>query len=318
MKTLKTFEFPDNLKADAKKAVRLEWITVLYLLSTAFIVYLTMGSSQSMKTAWFEDLISLTPSVSFLIASKFINKTPTERFPYGYHRVVSIAYLVSSFALFGIGLYLFLDSGMKLINQEHVSIGSVEIFGERIWLGYLMIAAMLYGTFPALILGHMKIPLAKKLHDKNLYSDAIMNKADWMTASAAILGITGIGFGLWWADAVAAIIISIDILYDGFRNLKQAVFDLMDEIPKTVEGDKIEPILDRVQEVLRTESWIQESSIRIREEGHIFTGEGFFIPKDEEHLLERTEELTKKIQGLDWKMHHFTLTPVKSISQQDV
>ena len=32
-----------------------------------------------------------------------------------------------------------------------------------------------------------------------------------------MLGVVGIGFGLWWADSVAASVISIDILRDGRR-----------------------------------------------------------------------------------------------------
>ena len=41
-----------------------------------------------------------------------------------------------------------------------------------------------------------------------LYADAKMNKADWLTATAAMVGVVGIGVGLWWVDAVAAIAIS--------------------------------------------------------------------------------------------------------------
>ena len=42
-----------------------------------------------------------------------------------------------------------------------------------------------------------------------------MNRADWLTALAAVVGVIGIGAGLWWADAVAAIVISLEITRDG-------------------------------------------------------------------------------------------------------
>jgi len=153
MKELNKFEYPEELKSDFKKAKRLEWITIAYLISTAITVYLTMGNSQAMKTAWFEDLLSLTPSISFLIATKVFMKSPNKDFPYGYHRVVSIAYLCSALALFSVGGFLLIDSTITLIKQEHATIGTVILFGHQIWLGYLMIAAMLYSTFPAFILG---------------------------------------------------------------------------------------------------------------------------------------------------------------------
>lgn len=61
-----------------------------------------------------------------------------------------------------------------------------------------------------------------------------MNKADWLTAAAAIVGVTGIGLGIWWADAAAAAFISFDILRDGLRNTWTAVKDLVDQVPRTV------------------------------------------------------------------------------------
>jgi len=45
-----------------RRAVRLEWLTVAYLISAVFFIYLTLGSSQAMKTAWFEDILSLIPA----------------------------------------------------------------------------------------------------------------------------------------------------------------------------------------------------------------------------------------------------------------
>ena len=132
MKQISNFEFPEELKADFKKARRLEWVTIAYLLSTAGLIYLTMGNSQAMKTAWFEDLLSLTPSVSFLIAARIYHKRPNKDFPYGYHRVVSIAYLCSALALFSVGAFLVFDSVMTLVRAEHASIGTVVVLGHQV------------------------------------------------------------------------------------------------------------------------------------------------------------------------------------------
>ncbi len=110
------------------------------------------------------------------------------------------------------GLVILGDSALRLVKAEHPSIGVIELFGHQIWLGWLMIGALLYTGIPVVFLRRKKLKLAAELHDKVLYADAEMNRADWMTAGAAILGIVGIGAGLWWADAVAAIFISLDIV----------------------------------------------------------------------------------------------------------
>jgi cation diffusion facilitator family transporter len=275
-----------------------------------------MGNSQAMKTAWFEDLLSLTPSASFLIASRLALKEPNGDFPYGYHRAASIAYLCSAVALLAVGGFLLVDSTITLLKAEHPTIGTVVLFGKQVWLGYLMIAAMLWSTFPSLYLGLKKLPLAEQLHDKNLYTDAEMNKADWMTAVAAIVGVVGIGFGLWWADAAAAAIISLDIVRDGYSNLKQAVFDLMNQVPKTVDEKKPDPLIRQVQDTLKKHDWVRDSTIRLREEGHVYFGEGFVVCADGADLAGKLEDLSREVEGLDWRIQEFVITPVRQLPQE--
>lgn len=317
MKPIRNFEFPDELKPDFKKAKRLEKITIGYLLSTALVIYLTMGNSQAMKTAWFEDLLSLTPSISFLVASRIFFKNPTREFPYGYHRVVSIAYLCSALALFAVGGFLIFDAVKTLVQADRPTIGLVVVLGQPIWLGYLMIAALLWGVIPAIFLGRMKLPIAEKLHEKNLYTDAQMNKADWMTGAAAIGGILGIGLGWWWADAVAAAFISLDILHDGYINLRQAVFDLMNQIPKTVNNQETDPLIDQIKNYLKDQDWVDEYEVRLREEGHIYVGEGFVIAKNDENLTRKIAETSGYIEKMDWRIHEFLIVPVMDIPKPE-
>jgi cation diffusion facilitator family transporter len=313
MKTIDRFEYPPDLQKLFKKAKRLEWITIIYLISAVIVMLLAMGKSQAMKTAWFDDFLSLTPSISFLIASRIYLKKPNQEFPYGYHRVVSIAYLCSSLALFSVGGFLIIDSVLTLIEQDRPTIGMITLFGKSFWLGYLMIAALVYGSVPPVILGRLKLPLAEKLHEKNLYTDAEMSKADWMTGLAAILGIIGIGFGFWWADALAAAIISLDIMYDGYKNLKQAVVDLMNQEPKTVNNQETDPLIKIVQDYLARKTWIRDVRVRLREEGHIYMGEAFIIPAEDLNLTELITEASQEVRKINWKIQELVITPVKEL-----
>ncbi len=317
MKPIKNFEFPPELQPLYRKAKRLEWITIAYLSLTVVLMYLTMGNSQAMKTAWFEDLLSLTPSVAFLIVSRMFLKPANDEFPYGYHKVVSIAYLCSSLALFSVGVFLVFDSASTLIKADRPTIGTIVIFGKQIWLGYLMIAVLIWGTVPAIFLGKAKLPLAEKLHEKNLYTDAEMQKADWMTGFAAIVGILGIGLGFWWADSVAAAIIALDIIKDGYKNLKQALFDLMDQIPKTVNNQETDPLVKHIEEYLRGKTWIKESAIRLREDGHIYFGEAFVVPAVTANLTEHIERTSQEIEKMHWHLHEFIITLVSKLPSSE-
>lgn len=316
MKSIKKFELPGHLRETRKKAVRLEWITLVYLISVSVVMYFVLGSSQAMKAAWLEDVLSLIPSAGFLIADKINDKPPNKKFPFGYHRVFSIAFLVGAVALLGMGLYLLFDSAMTLLKTEHPTIGHSTLFGYVIWMGWPMILALLYSAGPAMWLGAKKIPLAKKLHNKLLYTDSSAQKADYLTALAAILGILGVGMGLWWADAAAAIFISGSILKDGVKHTKTAALDLMDRYPKRLLVEDEDEIILDVENRVRSWPWVTEAKVRFREAGQVYFGQIAVVPKGAIDL-DKIEKGYEEIRNMHWKIYDFTIDPVKELPDWD-
>lgn len=307
-------ELPPEQDAANRRAIRLEWISIAYWVSMITLLYFVLGSSQAMKAAWIEDILALFPPVAFLIASRFRHREPNADFPWGYHRSITAAYLVATVALFVLGLYILIESVDKLLSGVHPAIGMVEVLEWQVWLGWLMLGALAYGLVPPLILGRMKQPLADTLHDKVLFADAKMNRADWLTAGAAMVGVVGIGLGLWWADAVAAIVISLDILHDGQRYLREAFSDLMDEHPKTYDESGPHPVIEQIKLELDAVPWIDEAAVRMREHGHLLTGDIWVVPKGpEEGLTGRLERLAERLHDLDWRVHDVVLAPVTSL-----
>jgi cation diffusion facilitator family transporter len=317
MKTTPDFEFPPEQKAALNKARKLEWITISYLISVIVVMYLAMGSSQAMKTAWLDDMLSLVPSVVFLISSRIAVRPPNKQFPYGFHRAVSIAFLCASLALFFMGGWLLGESIFKLVQAEHPTVGAVTLLGHTFWLGWLMIPALLWSAIPAMILGRLKLPVAKQIHDKVLHTDASMNKADWLTAAAALVGVVGIGLGYWWADSAAAALISLEIIRDGFRNLKHVVFDLMDERPTTVDHQRTDDVPEKIRGRLESLPWVKEAAVRMREEGHVYFGEAFVVVSDEEDLTQRLHRAVEECADLNWRIHDLVITPVLSLGDAD-
>ena len=315
---MREFELPPQLQDVQRRAVRLEWITIGYMLSAVVLLALTLGQSQAMKAAWIEDLLSLLPPAAFLIAARLRNRRADAKFPWGLHRAVTVAYVFAALALLVMGGYVFLDSALKLIRAEHPPIGVIQLFGQEVWLGWLMIAALVYSGLPAVFLGRAKRRLADDLHDKVLYADAEMNKADWMTVSAAIVGIIGIGFGLWWADAVAALFISVDIVHDGWKNVRAAVHDLMDARPRRHDAREYHPIVEQMNEAVNETAWVERGAVRLREEGHVFTGEVMVVPSEEAladgaALMQRLEELAEQLLSLEWKVYDIVVVPVRNL-----
>jgi divalent metal cation (Fe/Co/Zn/Cd) transporter len=306
-------ELPPEQERAMRRAVRLEWFTIAYMLTALVAVYFALGSSQAMKAAWLEDMLSLVPPAAFLIANRYRDRRPTEEMEWGYHRAISVAYLAGAIAIVALGAFILFDSSHKLILAEHPSIGLVEVFDWHFWQGWLMIAVLVYTGVPPVILGLMKKPLAEKLHDKVLYADAEMQRADWMTAGAAGVGVIGIGFGIWWLDSAAAIVIALDVVHDGMRYVSRATLNLMDARPRTYDESKPHPLKLQVEKELLEMDWVREAIVRMRELGQVFELGVLVVPATDDELPDRVEETIERLKALDWKAHDVTVTVVRSL-----
>ena len=309
-------ELPQKQVQVLHRAIRLEWITIGFLAVTVTLVFLVLGNSQAMKAAWLEDLLSFIPPIAFLIAVRINRRPPTPDHPYGFHRSVGIGHLVAAVALTTMGTFLIIDSGIGLLRGEHPTIGTVVLFGQVLWLGWLMIGVMALIAVPPVFIGRAKLKLARDLHNKVLYADADMNKADWMTAVGSIVGVAGVGIGLWWLDYVAALFIAGSILYDGFRNLKAAVLDLMDERATTFDDKKPHPVGREVEKYLRGQHWVAAVGCRTRDEGHVFHIEAFIVPRGRRApSLKRLEAAKQACIEIDWRVRDIVLVLVSELPE---
>lgn len=310
-------DLPEEQQTAFAKAIRLERISIGIRIFTVAIIFSLAGSSQAMKAAWIEDSLAFLPPIAFLIAVRFIGRAPTVKHPYGYHRAVGVGHLVSAVTLLGLGLYLLIDSTMGLIAAEHPPIGLLEILGISVWSGWLMAAASVIVVIPSVILGRMKMQLAPVLHNKMLYADADMNKADWMTGLATGVGILLVGTGLWWADAAAAIFISFDIIRDGLKNLRGCLADLIDARITTTDSKDPHPLLADVREALEAYDWVAEADVRARDQGQVFHTEAFVVPHGGKMpTLDELEEARAYCGDLDWKLHDLVVIPVADLPDE--
>ncbi|MGO1538133.1 MAG: cation diffusion facilitator family transporter [Leucobacter sp.] len=307
---------PENQAKALKSAVRWQIFTICYTAVTIAIVALVLGNSQAMKTAWIEDMLSLLPQISFLIALPFARRKPTAKHPYGQHRAMSVGHLVAGVALFTVGATLAFESASGLIRGEHPTIGTINLFGNTLWLGWLMIAVMAVVVIGPFIYGRAKSKLAPILHDKLLYADADMAKADWHTNVATIIGVLGVGLGVWWLDGAAAVFISLGIIWDGARNTRAAISDLMDQRARTVDNKERHPLADDVLDHLQSVSWIADAGIRMRDQGHVFHVEVFVKPLNGMVTTEQAAQISDDLNELDWKIQDVVVALCDELPEQ--
>lgn len=318
MKSMGRTDLPAAQQEALQKAIRWEWFTIGYTSITIVLIAFVVGGSQAMKTAWIEDMLSLIPQVAFLVSLLFIRHPPSQSFPYGLHRVMGVGHLVAGVALLAIGGNLAVESIGGLIRQEHPAIGTVQLFGQTIWLGWLMVAVMILVVPGPFFYGHAKAKLAPKLHNKVLYADADMAKADWTTTVASVVGVLGIGMGLWWLDGAAALFISLGIVRDGYRNTRSAVLDLMDQRARTHDDEEPHPLMRRIVRDLEAQPWVREASVRMRDMGQVFHVEAFVVPHRRRVRLDSVEDARQRIAGLDWKVQDVVVIPVATLPDETV
>lgn len=303
------FDLPPERAADLRKARRLEIGTVLFLASAATLLGITMGGSQAMRTSFFEDILSALPAIAFLICSRIARRKPNARYPYGYHGVVSIGYLAASLALLAMGVLLFTEAVIKLVAVERTTIGGMTLCGHTIWAGWPMIAALAYSAIPGFLLGRAKLKLAPRIHDKILYADAQMMRADWMAEVGTAISVLGVGLGLWWLDPIVALLLSAEISKDGTVNVLVAARDLMEHRPMRTDRSGPEPLPEELKRRIERLDWVERASIRMREVGHVFFGEVFVKPNGVyEDLPAKIERAIEDAKSINWRLHDVTIT----------
>lgn len=308
---------PEEVRRAAHRAVVLEWVSIGWLVLTVSLVALVMGSSQAMKAAWIEDLLSFVPPIAFLVALRLTRRRPTRHRPYGDHRAAGVGHLVAAVALTVLGLVLVGDSALTLLQGEHPAIGTMLVFGHAVWQGWLMIAVMLFSTPGSVILGRLKQKPAEVLHDRVLYADADMNKADWQSQLATVVGVAGVGLGLWWFDSAAAIFVGVGIVKDGWSNLRHATENLTDRRATVIDGTRPHPLIDRAERVAWAFPWVRHAGARVRDEGHVFHMEMFVVPEHGADVtVGRCTELREALQDLDWKLEDVVVVPVAELPEE--
>lgn len=301
---------PPAQEALLRRAERVEWLTVFLLSAVVLMMFLVVGQSQAMKTAWVEDMLSLVPPIAFLVAARFSRKPPDGEYINGHARAFDVAFLVAAVALTGVGVALVYGSASALLQQEHATVGVVEIGGRVVWQGWLMIAALVVSSIPPVLLGRPKMRLARELHLKPLHTDADMNKADWMTGLTGVVGVVGIGAGWWWADAASALVISASVLRDGLGNLRKVMRDLHDARPETIERGRGDPAVGRVRSAVEALDWVVACDVRLHEEGPRLSGVVTVTPRDARALPARLAQAHAAARTAHWRIDNITVSLV--------
>ena len=166
-----------------------------------------------------------------LIAAQ-ISKRPSDyRATYGYQRVGLLAAVINGLSLFGISVFIFMESYQRFISPPPINI-SVML--------PIAIGGLIGNIVMVFILGHGH-------HDLNIKSAWLHVLGDTLSSIGVIIsGVILYLTGWTYADPVAGFLIGIIILSGGIRVVKEATGIFLELVPK---GFDVEDIAKRIAEL---------------------------------------------------------------------
>jgi divalent metal cation (Fe/Co/Zn/Cd) transporter len=128
-----------------------------------------------------------------------------------------------------------------------------------------------------------------------------------------MIGVAGLGLGIWWTGAAVAVLISLRIFKDGVTNLSGSVLALMDEHPRRAGEACRAPLLDRHVAELGWMPELQDARMRLREKGHVYFCDITVALASERDVTGQLERISRRVRALEWRMHDIVVVPMRSL-----
>ena len=208
-----------------QKIIRASWWAIIGNALLAFLK-LTAGfisGSFAVIADGIDSVSDIASSLVVLLAARIMARPPNMRFPYGYNKADAVATKVLSFIIFFAGAQLAYSSIRILATG-----GSVEIPGKlAIWVTLISIVGKLLLTLLLNRTGKKEESTMLLANARNMRNDILLS------LSVLISLIFTVALKEPIIDRVIALLISVFIMYEGFRIFMKTNIDLMDGIDNT-------------------------------------------------------------------------------------
>ena len=239
-----------------EKIIRASWLAIVVNALLAFLKLLAgfLSGSYAVIADGIDSVSDIVSSLVVLIAARIIARPPNIKFPYGYKKADTVATKVLSFILFFAGAQLAYSTIRILITGEVMEAPGLL----AIWVTLISIAGKLF-------LALMLFRTGKKVESTMLIANARNMRNDILLSVSVLAGLlfTYI-LDKPLIDRIVAFLISLFIMYEGFRIFMKSNIDLMDGI------DNID-VYNKLFESVHSVSGAQNPHrVRARKIGHYY------------------------------------------------
>jgi cation diffusion facilitator family transporter len=217
-------------------------ITILGIIlnSILFIAKLIVGlisNSLAVLSDAFNSLSDIISSVGIFIAVKISHKRADQGHPFGHHRAEPIA-----------GLVVAIFAGIVGFEILRTAISSMVNHTENI-IGYSAPIVLIFTIVVKLFMSYYFVKEGEEINSPAIKASGIDSRNDVLVSSVALVGVIGSLYGILFLDDIAAIIISMFILYSGYKIGIENIDYLMGKSPPEEYVKKIESIAKKIKGV---------------------------------------------------------------------
>jgi len=214
---------PSHICGDEKnkygEKVSLHILVLNVFLSIIKFIAGIFGNSVALIADSFHSLSDVLTTICVIICLRISRQPPDREHPYGHGKVESIAAKIISLVLIVVGA-LMLVAAIKRVLSGTLLIPA----GITIWAAVLSIVVKEFSY-------RYTVSAANKIQSTILAADAWHHRTDALSSIAVLFGIVGARIGYPVLDPIMAGVVSIFIIWAGFKLLRESIDELMDTIP---------------------------------------------------------------------------------------
>ncbi len=280
----------------AKLRVTLVGAAVNLLLATGKIAAGIYGKSEALIVDGVHSFSDLATDVLVLVTLRIAGHGADEAHPYGHGKFETVASVLLGLVLIALAGALVLDAAQRLQMEEN-------LWQPSRWT----LLAALSSILTKEGLYRYTLRVADRTRSRLLRANAWHHRSDVVSSIVVLVGIAGALYGYRFADAVAAIVVSLMIAKIGFELILESTRELVDT---ALPADRLRQI---EQAILATEGVKSLHSLRSRQMAgkalldvhlevpqEISVSEGHAIAdKVRDRLLEQFEEVSDVTVHID-------------------
>jgi len=180
-----------------------------------------------------ETVVNLVAAVVALFALRVAIQPPDENHPYGHSKAEYFSAIVEGTMIFVAAVFIIYTAVERLIHPQPL---------ERIGIG-LAVSVIASGVNGAV--AYVMLKQGKKHDSSALTADGKHLMTDIITSAAVLLGVALVALThLGWLDPVVALLAGVNIMWTGFKLIRDSVNSLMDYALPEAEMATLTKILD--------------------------------------------------------------------------